>query len=61
MALFRPLAALLLLLALAACQTTSEPPRGPSYYVMRHLQKGEGVDPPLSETGRANARRLIRS
>lgn len=58
MALFRPLAALLLL-ALAACQTTPPPPRGPSYYVMRHLQKAEGEDPPLSEAGRANARRLI--
>ena len=26
---------------------------------MRHLQKAEGQDPPLSEEGRANARRLI--
>ena len=58
MALFRPLAALLIL-ALAACQTTPPPPKGPSYYVMRHLQKGEGQDPPLSDAGRANARRLI--
>ena len=58
MALFRPLAALLLL-ALAACETTPPPPRGPSFYVMRHLQKGDGQDPPLSEVGRANARRLI--
>jgi broad specificity phosphatase PhoE len=58
MALFRPLAALLLL-ALAGCQTTSPPPRGPSFYVMRHLQKAEGQDPPLSEEGQANARRLI--
>jgi broad specificity phosphatase PhoE len=58
MALFRPLAALLLL-ALAACETTPPPPRGPSYYVMRHLQKGEGQNPPLSEEGRADARRLI--
>jgi phosphohistidine phosphatase SixA len=58
MALFRPLAALLML-ALAACQTTAPPPRGPSFYVMRHLQKGEGQDPALSDDGRANARRLI--
>lgn len=58
MALFRPLAALLVL-ALAACQTTPPPPRGPSYYVMRHLQKAEGQDPPLSDAGRAGARRLI--
>lgn len=58
MALFRPLAALLLL-ALAACQTTTPPPRGPSFYVMRHLQKGEGQDPSLSLEGQANARRLI--
>ena len=58
MALFRPIAALMLL-ALAACQTTPEPPRGPSFYVMRHLQKGEGQDPPLSEEGQASARRLV--
>ncbi len=58
MALFRPLAALMLL-ALAACQTTPEPPRGPSFYVMRHLQKGEGQDPSLSLEGQAKARRLI--
>jgi phosphohistidine phosphatase SixA len=58
MALFRPLAALLLL-ALAACQTTPPLPRGASYYVMRHLQKGEGQDPPLSAEGAADARRLI--
>jgi phosphohistidine phosphatase SixA len=58
MALFRPLAALMLL-ALAACSTTPPPPRGPSFYVMRHLQKAEGEDPTLSAEGRANARRLI--
>ena len=60
MTLFRPLAALLLLLlGLGACETTTPEPTGPSYYVMRHLQKAEGEDPPLSEEGRANARRLI--
>lgn len=58
MALFRPLAALMLL-ALAACQTAAPPPKGPSFYVMRHLQKGEGEDPSLSVEGRADARRLI--
>lgn len=29
-----------------------------SVYVMRHLQRGEGTDPPLSEEGAHNARRL---
>ena len=58
MTLFRGLAALILF-ALAACDTTPPPPRSPSFYVMRHLQKAEGEDPPLSEEGRANARRLI--
>ncbi|HYE28027.1 MAG TPA: phosphoglycerate mutase family protein [Allosphingosinicella sp.] len=58
MALFRPLAALLML-ALAACETMPPPPTGPSFYVMRHLQKAEGADPPLSEEGRAGTRRLI--
>ena len=59
MTLFRPFAALLLMFALGACETTNAAPRGPSFYVMRHLQKAEGQDPPLSEEGRANARRLI--
>ena len=59
MTLFRPFAALLLLFGLGACETTNAAPRGPSFYVMRHLQKAEGEDPPLSEEGRANARRLI--
>ena len=58
MTLFRPLAALLLL-ALAGCATAEPPARSPSFYVMRHLQKGEGQDAPLSDEGRANARRLI--
>ena len=58
MTLFRGLAALLLF-ALAACTTTPPTPKGPSFYVMRHLQKAEGEDPALSEEGHANARRLI--
>lgn len=58
MTLFRGLAALLLF-ALPACQTAPPAPRGPSFYVMRHLQKGEGEDPPLSEAGQAGARKLI--
>jgi broad specificity phosphatase PhoE len=58
MTLFRGLAALLLF-ALAACTTTQPPPKGPSFYVMRHLQKAEGQDPPLSLEGQANARKLI--
>jgi broad specificity phosphatase PhoE len=59
MTLFRGLAALLLLFALAACETTPAPTKGPSFYVMRHLQKGEGEDPPLSDEGRVKARRLV--
>jgi broad specificity phosphatase PhoE len=58
MTLFRPLAALLLF-ALAACATTVPEPADPGWYVMRHLQKGEGQDPPLSEEGRRNAGRLV--
>jgi phosphohistidine phosphatase SixA len=58
MTLFRPLAALLLLAA-AACASTRPDSRGPSWYVMRHLQKAEGQDPPLSDEGRRNAGRLI--
>ena len=30
----------------------------PSYYVMRHLQRGDGPDPALSAEGKANAERL---
>lgn len=59
MTLFRPLAALMLMFGLGGCETTSATPTGPSFYVMRHLQKGTGEDPPLTEEGRANARRLI--
>ncbi|HYJ82335.1 MAG TPA: phosphoglycerate mutase family protein [Allosphingosinicella sp.] len=57
MTLFRPLAALLLLMA-AACATTATEPAAPGWYVMRHLQKGEGQDPPLSAEGRSNAGKL---
>ena len=58
MTLFRPLAALLLLMT-AACATRAGDPPAPSVYVMRHLQKAEGQDPALSEEGHANARRLV--
>jgi len=57
MTLFRPLAALLLLVA-AACATTAPESRGSSWYVMRHLEKAEGQDPGLSDAGRRNAERL---
>jgi broad specificity phosphatase PhoE len=57
MALFPPLAALLAL-ALAGCATAPAQPAEPARYVMRHLQKADGPDPGLSETGRANAERL---
>lgn len=58
MTLFRPFAALLLLVA-AACASTPNGPAAPSWYVMRHLQKAEGQDPALSAEGHSNARRLI--
>jgi broad specificity phosphatase PhoE len=58
MALFPPLAALLAV-ALAGCATAPAQPAAQSWYVMRHLQKAEGPDPGLSETGRANAERLV--
>ena len=51
-------AAALLLAALAACATTAPEPQGPSWYVMRHLQKGEGQDPGLSAEGQGHAQRL---
>jgi phosphohistidine phosphatase SixA len=44
--------------ALSACVTGTGTPDAPDYYVMRHLEKAEGTDPPLSEVGRHNARRL---
>ena len=57
MTLFRPLAALLLLVA-SGCATTAGKSPAPSYYVMRHLQKAQGQDPALSAEGAANAGRL---
>jgi broad specificity phosphatase PhoE len=58
MALFPPLAGLLAI-ALAGCATTPSQPTAPAWYVMRHLQKADGPDPGLSDTGRANAERLV--
>jgi phosphohistidine phosphatase SixA len=58
MTLFRPLATLLLVLALAACATAAREPAAPSWYVMRHLQKADGQDPALSAQGAGNAQRL---
>jgi phosphohistidine phosphatase SixA len=57
MTLFRPLAALLLLVA-AACATTAPESPSPGWYVMRHLQKAEGQDPALSPEGTRNSERL---
>lgn len=57
MTLFRPLAALLLIAA-AGCATRAADPPAPSWYVMRHLQKGEGQDPALSAEGARNAQAL---
>jgi phosphohistidine phosphatase SixA len=57
MTLFRPIAALLLLMA-AACATPRADPPAPSWYVMRHLQKADGQDPPLSDEGARNAQLL---
>jgi phosphohistidine phosphatase SixA len=42
--------------AAAAAATLSFPP---SIYVLRHLEKGAGDDPSLSEAGAANAKRLV--
>ncbi|HEY0414451.1 MAG TPA: phosphoglycerate mutase family protein [Allosphingosinicella sp.] len=42
----------------ASAAARPQPPGAPDVYVMRHLQKGTGDDPGLSEAGRANAARL---
>jgi phosphohistidine phosphatase SixA len=52
----RPVVALLAAAALAACTTAAEQPE-PAFYVMRHLQKGTGEDPGLTEQGRSCAAR----
>lgn len=49
---------LLALAMLAACASVPPAPAGPTYYVMRHLEKAEGPDPGLTEAGRARAGRL---
>ena len=43
--------------ALAACATSAPRPE-PAFYVMRHLQKGAGPDPALTEEGQRCAARL---
>ncbi|MDB5670069.1 MAG: hypothetical protein JWO25_1028 [Alphaproteobacteria bacterium] len=50
---------LVVLLALGLA-TASPGVAAPVYYVMRHLQKGEGQDPPLSPQGQADAVLLSR-
>ena len=55
MRLLRLIAPILLGLAAAASAAPA-----PVYFVMRHLQKAEGADPPLSAEGRRNADRLAR-
>lgn len=42
---------------LVACATAAPQPE-PAYYVMRHLQKGTGDDPGLTEQGRSCAARV---
>ena len=61
----RVLFAALAALILAGCATASAEPQQAQaatetkrVYVMRHLQKGEGDDPPLTAEGSANAERL---
>jgi broad specificity phosphatase PhoE len=51
-------ALLLILLGSAACVSAAAPSAS-GIYVMRHLQKGTGEDPPLSPEGAANAQRLV--
>jgi broad specificity phosphatase PhoE len=43
---------------LAACASPQAALAADMVYVMRHLQKGEGADPPLSAEGAANAKAL---
>ena len=51
---------LLTLAALATVATTASPVAAAStIYVMRHLQKADGNDPPLSAEGAANAQKLV--
>ncbi|HEY0112104.1 MAG TPA: histidine phosphatase family protein [Allosphingosinicella sp.] len=57
MKLFHIAAGMMLALA-AACATTQQEAAGTDYYVMRHLQKGEGTDPGLSQEGQVQAERL---
>jgi phosphohistidine phosphatase SixA len=50
-------------LLLTGCATTANggaetAAAAPAYYVMRHLEKGEGADPALSAAGAAAAQRL---
>ena len=56
MAILRPFLVGLLAAAAACASVPAEPP--PAYYVIRHLQKGEGQDPGLTEAGTRNAQRL---
>lgn len=54
-------ALLLLVLASAAAPPAKPPPAFPAkVYVMRHLHKAAGEDPPLSAQGAAAARRLAK-
>ena len=51
---------LLIALAVASTALASQPAAAATkIYVMRHLQKAEGNDPPLSAEGAANAQKLV--
>ncbi|MGH6658852.1 MAG: phosphoglycerate mutase family protein [Sphingomicrobium sp.] len=57
----RSIALAVILSALTACvglSASSSAGPVPTYYVIRHLQKAAGDDPPLSAEGAANAQRL---
>lgn len=58
MKLFRPVAALALAAAAACTTAPAAEPEAGGYYVMRHLEKGEGPDPALSAQGKTNAQRM---